>query len=747
MYAMDLRRNAIIGWPIETIDSQSEDTLDESDAKSTLEKKYRLERVLYVDAPNNEIWAIDVHDKKAFPIFYKYDYLKSSVLADRARIVVNYEPYPMIVLPDEELGEDFAAEIRYRDESWELIKPLLEIEIHKLFNRKTRGKLIREIEARTGRQRNKIIFQLRRYWQRGCVKNALFSDRYKCGRGEHQAGEAKRGRPTIEKDERGSSTGVNVTPEDIEKFKDGIKKHVHIHDPKDLSLAWKLIKEEFYSTGTFHIKEKEEGQILVPELLPADQIPTVEQFKYHYYKRRDRGKEVIAQFGQDEYDRNHRPVLNTSLEEGPRPGALYQIDATIGDIYLICDFDRNRLIGRPVIYIVIDTFSRFIVGFAVTLEGPNWMSARLALMDAFMKYGYCEALIGDNGEIKGYNANSLVDPLKIRVVNAKAGRPDLKPIVERNFRTIKGKYIKFVPGAVHPRRTIRDPDYRLEARLSLHGFRKLFGKCVNHYNNNHHLEDYPMSLDMIARKVKPIPSHLWEYGIEHLSGLLGSVEDVRKLQLALLPKGKASVHQGKGLYYKGLLYVCERGIREGWFERHKGASRRSFAIAEEPIVDKIHLCLNRGRDFEECVLTEACRTFEGKDWYEVRDYFALKNIEKKQSQTEIQQSDAEFHADINNLIAQEIEATERALKVANLSKRAQLSGIRDNREQIKKFERKHGPIGPDNMPGKSVANEAVVSEVSGRRLDKAPMPDAYVPPAQPIDEIRAARERARHKND
>ena len=39
--------------------------------------------------------------------------------------------------------------------------------------------------------------------------------------------------------------------------------------------------------------------------------------------------------------------------------------------------------------------------------------------------------IADNGEIKGYNANSLVDPLDIRVVNATAYRPDWKPIVER----------------------------------------------------------------------------------------------------------------------------------------------------------------------------------------------------------------------------------------------------------------------------------------------------------------------------
>jgi hypothetical protein len=743
---MDLRINMIIGWPIEPGDSQSKGTSAESEATSTLEKKYRLERVLFVDPPNDEIWTIDVHDKKAFPVVYKYDYLRSSVLADRARIIINYEPYPIVVFTDEELGEAFAAEIRYRDEAWELIRPLLEIEIHKLFNRKMRGALVRKIEARTGRHRSKITFQLRRYWQRGCVKNALFSDRHKCGRGEHRAGEAKRGRPTIDKDEHGKSTGVNVTPEDIDKIEAGIEKHVYTRNPKCLPLAWQLIKEEFYSTGTFHLKEKEEGQILVPDLLPANQIPTFEQFKYRYYKNRDRGKEVIAQLGQDTYDRDHRPVLHTSLEEGPYPGALYQIDATIGDIYLVCDFNRSRLIGRPVIYIVIDTFSRLIVGFAIILEGPSWMGARLALMDAFMKYGYCEALIGDNGEIKSYNANSLVNPLQIRVMNAMVDRPDWKAIVERNFLTIKGEYIDLVPGGIHPRRNLRGSGYRLEARLSLHGFRKLFGKCVNHYNNHHRLEKYPMSLDMIAKKVKPIPSHLWEYGTNYLSGLPRSVEDERKLRLALLPKGKATVQPPGGIYYKGLLYTCERAIREGWFERHKGVPKRSFAIAVESIVDRIHLCFNHGRNFEECVLTEPCRIFEGKDWYEVRDYFALKHIEKKKAVTETQQSDAEFHADIKNLIAQEVEATELALDKANISNSGRLDGIRDSREQLKKFESKHGPVGPHNMPADSTPDQPVAPKVSNNQLTKASVPDAYIPPAQPIDEIRAARERARRKD-
>ena len=61
------------------------------------------------------------------------------------------------------------------------------------------------------------------------------------------------------------------------------------------------------------------------------------------------------------------------------PGSLYQIDATKDDIYLVSRTDRNRIIGRPVVYLVQDVFSRLIAGIAVTLEGPSWLGAMLAL--------------------------------------------------------------------------------------------------------------------------------------------------------------------------------------------------------------------------------------------------------------------------------------------------------------------------------------------------------------------------------
>jgi putative transposase len=746
---MDFQLNTLIAWPKPRVKEEGHEAEGTTLQPGRLED-FRLERVLYVDAANNEVWAIDVHDSKAWPQPYSLNDLTVKITLDQARIIVGHEPYPVISLPDEELGPDFAKHIAYRDAARQLIEPLLKIEIKKVLTKRKRIALIAQIASKTGRDKSKVRFQLRRFWQRGCTINALFPDWHKRGlKGTELPGDKKRGRPTIEKDENGNSVGVNVTPEDEEIFKKGIKQYVVSGVCSTLPDAWQRIKETFYITDSFTTKQTEEGTLLIPELLPADELPTLEQFIYYYRKWRNPSEEIIVVHGQDEYERNIRPVLDSVYEEAPYPGALYQIDAAIGDAFLVNDFDRTRLIGRPVIYIIIDTFSRRIVGWSVTLEGPSWVGARLALEMAFINIGYCEALIADNGEIKGYNANSLVNPLQIRVVNAPAYRPDWKPIVERNILTIKGQYIDFIPGRVIPWRRVRGRNYRLESRVALNGFRRLFGKCVDHYNSSYRFKDYPLTSDMVQRRVKPIPNNLWEYGVECISGLPRAVESVEKLKLCLLPKGHASVHQREGIYFRGLYYVCKTGLEEGWFDKKKGARTRSFAIAFEQTVDRIFLCLDHGRRFEECVLTNPYRRrFAGKDWSDVRDYFAWKNIVDKNAVTETQQSNAEFHADIENLLAQEVSATEAALAAAGLSDTERLRDIRRIREQLKAYERKFGPVPNVTplLPPSPLITTAVSEDSEHKPSDTVAMPDAYVAPATPTNEILAAKQKGRHKN-
>src|SRR5215213_8812561 len=288
------RLNTLIAWPKTRGEQENRDADAPTPSRAELDQ-FRFERVLYVDTANDELWAIDVHDSKAWPQSYVLNDLTTKITSDQARIIADYEPYPVISLPDEDLGPDFAKHIVYRDAAWKLIEPLLQIETKKVFTRRIRGALIAEIAETIGRDKNKIRFQLRRFWQRGGTINALFPDWHLRGlKGTELPSDKKRGRPTIEKDENGLPVGVNVTPEDEKIFQEGIKLYVVSGTSSDLHAAWQRIKEKFYTTGSFTTKETEEGLILVPELLPASKIPTVEQFIYYYRKWRNPSKEIIV---------------------------------------------------------------------------------------------------------------------------------------------------------------------------------------------------------------------------------------------------------------------------------------------------------------------------------------------------------------------------------------------------------------------------------------------------------------------
>ena len=79
------------------------------------------------------------------------------------------------------------------------------------------------------------------------------------------------------------------------------------------------------------------------------------------------------------YQKDKRALTSTSGNLNFGPGARYEIDATIADLYLVAEDDPALIIGRPVLYFVKDVFSRMVVGMYVGLENPSWVAAMVAL--------------------------------------------------------------------------------------------------------------------------------------------------------------------------------------------------------------------------------------------------------------------------------------------------------------------------------------------------------------------------------
>jgi hypothetical protein len=251
-------------------------TLIEWDAAG---EESRIERVLYIDPSRTDVITIDVKAKDALPLFRKYEELRLEIIADRAHILFKAGLYSAPSLPDEG-HKKYAKYIEERDEAWELIAPLVELQDHKLFNRKERGRLVAALAKKTGRRKQTIYNRLRRFWQRGQTKDALIPAWENVGKPKDEEGR-KIGDKKIGRPRAGKDPGRNVTPEDREIFDKGIKKVIRTGVAKNLPDAWQQIKERYYKIDEH---ETDDGTI-APVLPHASTLPSFDQFGFTTVKR------------------------------------------------------------------------------------------------------------------------------------------------------------------------------------------------------------------------------------------------------------------------------------------------------------------------------------------------------------------------------------------------------------------------------------------------------------------------------
>jgi hypothetical protein len=586
---------------------------------------------------------------------------------------------------------------------------------------------------------------LRRYFQRGQIKNALLPLYDNCGWRDRLGAQQivknlkKLGRPSKLAAASGQSRGVNITNETLQLFRVGTKLFYEIRNRPRLSFAYQQTLKRFFNQG---YKENRNG-VLVPIMPPAEDLPTLHQFKYWYQKEREPRRSQIARDGLAKHNLRGRAKLGNSTQLAFGPGSMYQIDATIGDVYLVSSLNRNWIIGRPVIYFIIDLFSRLIVGLSVALEGPSWVGAMLALENAVTdKVAFCgeydisieaadwpvnhlpEGIMADRGEFEGYNADQLVNAFGINVYNTAPYRADLKGVIEQHFDRSNEKVIHWLPGRVRKRER-GDRDYRLDATLDLKEFRKIMILATLDHNIHQRLDDYPLDADMISDEVEPYPLNIWNWGLDHRSGCLRE-KDIDTVRMNLLPQDEASVTQD-GILFSNLYYSSDYALKEQWPELAGEKGRWKIPIVHDPRTrNRIYLRLEHGRRLEVCHLVQGDETFSNRDWYETLDEFEVRAQRKEGSQTRNIRSRAEFHSCTDNVITSAQQKNAEAH--AGSSDRSRIRGIRGNRKQERDLERKNNAweLGPDPKPRKSHQPRE-----GGQ----------YVAPSQPTNKLRKIRER------
>jgi putative transposase len=243
----------------------------------TVGDKKRLERVLWIDPLGVYVATIDLQQNDTVPILQKYREILTALENADARLLEDDNDYTFLYQPEESIDYKYRQR---RDERWEKIKELVERTDGAMFDRKTRGPLIAAIARKYGFYEKTIYRVLQLYWCGGQVKNSLLPHWNKSGgKGkDKRCGSSKRGRPNAESKETGQSIGINVTPEIRQLFVRGIKKFYEKEPNNSLGDAYQLTLETYFSKGI----RLEQG-IEIPELPDANELPTIDQFKYWYY--------------------------------------------------------------------------------------------------------------------------------------------------------------------------------------------------------------------------------------------------------------------------------------------------------------------------------------------------------------------------------------------------------------------------------------------------------------------------------
>jgi putative transposase len=333
----------------------------------------------------------------------------------------------------------------------------------------------------------------------------------------------------------------------------------------------------------------EDGK-LVPVDLKLGEYPNNRQIRRVLEVEIPRLQRLLQKTSLGHFKRSLRGLIARNWKGVSGPGHTWAIDSTVGDIYLRSSLDRAWIVGRPIVYIIVDVWSTAIVGFHVCLTGPSWNTAKTSIFNAVGDpnllgelWGYepvlslnpfptmCYRLMCDRGEYLSKAASVTAFKLIPCMSYAPPYRPDLKGLVEVIHRIEKDAQFLFIPGAMNFRREEFDlrksqPD---ESAMTVREYVQYLHIIFTEYNltaDRSHRVDAHMG----AAGVFPSPAGLWRWGHEMGVGVQRAIPQ-SDLITSLLEPDTARVGRSS-IVYAGNDYSCPTVQSEEWttFARNYG---------------------------------------------------------------------------------------------------------------------------------------------------------------------------------
>jgi putative transposase len=600
--------------------------LFQNDLFSFKDTTYRL---LEVDALTDRAWAICMTDPKALPIQVSWRDIsgkanintKCGAEADRSKLNAAQ------LLRAERKEIVTGKQIKAATKRMSIIQPLIE-NIPEIFVPEQRGQLIRERAQELKCAPKTIYSHLRRYWQGGQCEAALYGNTNMCGFHLLQGKCKVRGA----KPKNRHYTKYACGPEDDKKMDDAIDKYLG-DERISLHRTFTDMLDEHYSyTGR-------DGK---PKRKPPGQRPTERQYRRYFKNKFKLDQALRMRLGEKKFALTSRGTTGSVMQATGSAGHVYEIDATIVDIWLVASKKgkRRRIIGKATLYLVIDRFSQLIVGFYLGLETPSWTSAMLAIESISTdKKQLCEKydveyrpedwpahqvfpieFAADQGaEFKGKASRQLPSVIRVGVQNIPGLRPDWKPLVECGFNLLQTNVGADLPGYDPPKnaKARRGKKYFEDAKLTIDALTARFLVEII-YHNNRLLTNYQLTPEQQDAEFYPSPIGIWKHSIAMVSGNRRRY-DPDFVRFALLPIEKNVEITQDGISFGGCYYTCPEAIEGGWFSIARVQGMKPLTISHDlRSVDYIYIHIdNKPGKFIVATLTPKSQRYAGKTRAEV----------------------------------------------------------------------------------------------------------------------------------
>lgn len=373
--------------------------------------------------------------------------------------------------------------------------------------------------------------------------------------------------------------------------------------------------------------------------------PTWHSFRQYYYSRglHKGSQKQISREGLTNYQRNHRMLFGNAQNWKSQIGC-YQMDATQGDLYLVSSLDPNTVIGRPNLYLAVDTVTGLIAGFYAGMETGEQAVLYCLANTAQDKVAFCAKygititaeqwpsaglpgeIITDRGrEFCGSRIDVLCKRYGIERESLPPFRPDQKGLVEKNFGLIQNSYTSALrgKGMIEPDAQERwATDYRKQASLTLNDYIKLLIHTIVYLNSARVLRNYPLSDEMLRDHVTPTASGLWNWFAEMGRSTLLEL-DPQEYELLALSQGEATVDR-HGVRFRGFHY----GAKE-YRSLLEKLMRRKVTVAYDPERTDL-LYLVQDDEYVRLPLTKACSRYRNQSYAEAQQHRAAEQDAKQQ---------------------------------------------------------------------------------------------------------------------